>query len=461
MVNTLVFLSFIIIIYFSILWVGYLGLLLGTFSAVIRKYQESENNTIFSTYGLHEVLPMTLIIPAYNEAKRILSAVTSILNSDYQDIHLIIVNDGSTDTMVQVLLDTYAFKEIPPAFRQTIPTGAVRAYYRSEMVPNFTLIDKVHSPFANSGADCINAGLNICTTPVFLTIDADTLLEEKALSQMLFMYLTHPHCVAVGGDIYVPDTIKMKDGKVTETNIPSNFVLGVQVCEYLRSFSYGREGWSLIGGALCFPGAFTLLETKAVWDIGGYDSSNFSYDAEIIIRLHHEMRKNHYPYSMVYAPSAICWSEEPSTLIGLWKQRNKWQRGLLRCLGRHLGMLFNPRYGIVGLLGFPYYVLFEIFGPAVEAFSYLLFIVAYCIGAISIVPLAWLICLAWGYMWVITMSCVVLNVLTYNVYYRKMDIVRIFGLTTIDMMFYRQWRAFCALFSSIQYVVNRLRGKCQ
>ena len=325
-------------------------------------------------------------------------------------------------------------------------------------MPHFIVIDKQHSPFENSGADCINAGLNVCRTPLYLTVDADTILEKEALTRILFTYLITPHCVAVGGAIYVPDKIQIQNGQVLKTNIPANPVLGVQVCEYLRSFIYGREGWGLVGGALCHPGAFTLFETKAVIDAGGYDSANFSYDAEITMKLHHVMRKNKFPYNIAFCPSAISWSEEPSTLKGLWNQRSKWQRGLLRCLWLHKKMLFNPFYGITGMLAFPYFILFEIFGVVVEAISYIVFILALCFVPGSLVSLAWLMILAWTYMLFITMSCMILSILTYDKYYSKWDILHIFGLTLLDMIFYRQWRAFCALFSSFAYVFNRLKG---
>jgi biofilm PGA synthesis N-glycosyltransferase PgaC len=449
-----------ILIYFAVLWLGYLFFLLGSLLAVLRKFRESEWNTVAEKMNQESLLPLTIIMPAYNEEKRIQNAVSAIFNSDYKNIHLIIVNDGSVDKTLQLLIDQYSLEKIPPTFKQQIKAGAVNAYYRSTTIPNFFVVDKEHSPF-NCGADSINAGLNVCQTPLFLTVDADTLLEPSALTYMLFTYLTNPHCIAIGGDIYIPDTTKIKLGKVQETNIPPNFVLGVQVCEYLRSFLYGREGWTILGGSLCHPGAFSMLETQAVRDAGGYDASNFSYDAEMILKLHQMMRKNKYPYSVVYSASAIAWSEEPSTLKQLWRQRSNWQRGLLRSLSQNKQMVLNPKFGITGLLAFPFYILFEIFGPVVEAIAYITLILALFFLPLSIPTLLWLIFLAWGFMLFITMSCVVLSLITYNKYPNKMDILRLFGLTLIDMLFYRQYRAFCALFSSVHYYVNRLRSKPQ
>ena len=459
--NIIYYLGLFILIYFAILWVGYTLFLMTTCITIIRKHKESALNNILTSFNQNSLLPITIITPAYNEEKRIIHALTSFFNSDYKNIHLIIVNDGSTDATLQLLIDTYCLVKIPPAFKIKIQTGRVKAYYQSTIIPNFIVIDKEHSPFANAASDCINAGINACRTPIYITVDADTILEPMALSRILFVHLTHPHCVAVGGDIYIPDPSKIVEGKMQETNIPLNPVLGIQVCEYLRSFSYGREGWTLVGGALCHPGAFTMLETQAVRSAGGYDASNFSYDAEIIFKLHHEMRKNHYPYSIIYAPSAIAWSEEPATLKKFWHQRSNWQRGLLRCLSRHKQMILNPKYGITGLLAFPYYILFEIFGPVVEAISYVVFILALCFSTVSIFNFAWLLLLAWGYIMFITLSCVILSIITYNKYYRKLDILRIAAWTTADMFFFRQFRAFCALSSTIHYIINRFRGKPQ
>lgn len=459
METLLYYVTFFILIYFSILWVGYIIFLFGTFLAVLRKYKEADQNTIINAFNRNPLLPISIIIPAFNEENRIVNTVTGILNSDYKNVHLIVVNDGSTDGTLNLLIKKYDLKPILPVHRQFVETGEVRGYYQSTSLPNFTLIDKVHSPYENSGADCINAGMNICHTPLFLTVDADTILEPMSLSRMLFMYLTTPHCVAIGGSIYVPDVSTIKDGKIQDSIIPSNPLLGVQVCEYLRSFTYGREGWTLLGGALSFPGAFTLFETQAVREVGGFDSANFAYDAEIIMKLHHGMREKKHPYSIVFAPSAIAWSESPATLKQFWNQRSKWQRGLLRSVSAHIGMLFNPKCGITGLVAFPYYILFELFGPVVEAISYIAFILILCFSSLSTTQLAWLLLLAWSYILFITMSCVVLSILTYNKYFHKVDVLRLFLLTTLDMFFYRQFRAFCSLFATIHYCINRLRGK--
>lgn len=457
--NTLFYISSLLFIYFIFVWIGYSISLLATIHLILKKFNETKYNNIIESINISQALPITTITPAFNEMSRISNTVKSILNSDYKNINMIIVNDGSTDQTLQYLIDTYALQQISPSFRQRIVTGKVRAYYQSTTIPNFIVIDKEHSPFANSGADCINAGLNACRTPLFVTLDADTVIEPESLSRMLFLYLTHPHCVAIGGNIYIPDKTKIKDGKLTETSIPSNITLGVQITEYLRSFIYGHEGWTPLGGALCHAGAFTLLEHKAVMDIGGYDAYNFSYDAEIIMKLHHYMLKNHYPYSILYASNAIAWAESPMTFKQLWKQRNYWQRGLLRSVILHKQMLLNPRYKRVGLVGFPVFIFYEVVGPIVEGVSYVVAIIALIFHQISFVEFTWLLALAFGFLLVITAACMLISLVTYNKYYRKNDILKFIYLTFIDLILYRPLRSLSCLRASFQYVINRLRGK--
>jgi cellulose synthase/poly-beta-1,6-N-acetylglucosamine synthase-like glycosyltransferase len=444
--------------YFVVVWVGYTLSLLLTTSLIIKTFDETKYNDIIASIDTHAYLPITTITPAFNERHRIERMVNSVINANYKNIQMIIVNDGSTDDTLQFLIDTYALKPIQPAFIQEIKTGEIKGYYQSANIP-LIVIDKEHSPYANSGADCINAGLNACRTPLFLTLDADTTIEPESISRMLFMFLTKPHCIAIGGDLYVPNHLQRQEKPNKMYTMPQNITLASQVAEYLRSFIYGHEGWTHLGGALCHSGAFTLLEKKAVMDIGAYDASNFSYDAEIIMKLHHYMLENRYPYTIAYASNALAWAESPCTLKGLWRQRNYWQRGLLRCLSLHWKMAFNPRYGLVGLIGFPAYILFEIAGPAIEGLAYITGIVALLIQQVNYVILAWLLCLSFSFLLLITLACMLISAMTYNKYPRKGDVFKMICITFIELIFYRPLRGICCFLGTFHYIFNRIRGK--
>jgi cellulose synthase/poly-beta-1,6-N-acetylglucosamine synthase-like glycosyltransferase len=236
--------------------------------------------------------------------------------------------------------------------------------------------------------------------------------------------------------------------------------LGVQVIEYLRSFFYGHEGWSRIGGAMCHSGACTMFERRAVLEVGGYDRDNYSYDSDIVMKLHDWMRKNKYPYHVAYASSAIAWASQPSGLIDFWNQRNRWQRGLWRSFFKHIHMIFNPKYGKTGMLGFPYYFLFEILGPVIEGIAYIIFFVLLLTKGIHFIQLFWFILMAWGFVFLMTLSCILLNYLTYQEYALKIDMIYLLLLTVAEVLFFRPFRAIGAVWSTLQFTWNRLLGKC-
>lgn len=450
-----------VFIYFMSLWAGYIIFFIGSINTIMRKYYEAHYNNIIGLMGNIDCLPVSVIMPVFNYGKNIQYAIEAILKADYPNLRLIIVNDGSTDDTLQILIKRYQLFELPASVRHEFPSAPIIAYYRSATHPKMTVVDKQHYQAIDSGADAINAGLSVCKTPLFFTIDSDTIIDRDSISHMLFSYLSHPYCVAVGGNIYIPDEIQVKNGgfQPLKRQLPTNLTLGVQIVEYLRSFFYGHEGWSSIGGALCHSGAFSLFDFKAIKLCKGFDRDNFSYDSEIIMNLHQVMQDNQLNYSVQYAPSAFAWARQPSDLKGLWLQRDRWQRGLWRSFFRHKELLFNPKYGNTGLIGFPYYFIFEIVGPVIEGIAYLLAFYCFLSGRFTLSDLFWCLLMAWSYLFCITLSCIFLNFLTYNQYQRKRDLFWIMILTLAEVVFYRPFKALDSISASIKYALHRFTGK--
>ena len=451
-------LCFLILAYFTLLWVCYTILFITSIPRIIRKFQEMKFSNVIKKLVYANGLDITVLMPVRNGEKFIGSAIDAVLNNEYPNVYLMIINDGSSDKTLRHLIHRYHLEPSTKSFRNFIKTSHIKKVFHSLSNPRLIVIDKAHEQNISSAADCLNAGLNLCHTPLLATIDADTIITKDTLTQLLYQYLTTPHCVAVGGDIFIPVQHKKIKKPLTQ-KISFNPTLGVQITEYLRSFIYGHEFWGDIGDALCHSGALTLLETKRVVELGGFDTDNFSYDAEIIMRIHDESLKNKFPYRIQYAPAAIAWSLQPPNISGLWEQRRRWQRGLLRSLALHKHMLFNPNYGRVGMLGMPFYVVFEIFGPVVEGISYLLLIAALWSHALIKEELFWFLMLAWAFLFILTVSSVLINFLTFNQYHRKSDLFKLLLMNLFDVVFYRPIRSFCALFSTLEYLFNRLRGK--
>ncbi|MFJ1267065.1 glycosyltransferase [Legionella lytica] len=458
MLNVLVFFTIVILIYFALLNIWCFMLLISCAPDIINKFKEATYGRIDQFIDHLELMPMTVVTPAFNEENRILNMLYSGLNSDYKNVNFIVVNDGSTDGTLELLKKEFLLYEVPITSKQVIETSKIKHYYQSRRFKNLLVIDKEHSPWG-CGADSINAALNACQTPIMMTLDADTVVEPEAFTRLLYTFLSHRHCVAVSGTVYCINDNKVAHGKMLTRQLPKSFISSSQALEHMRSFLYSRSGLNSFGGALCFPGAFTFFETELLHEMNGFDTKNFSYDAEITIKIHHYMRKHNYPYTVKHSSDAFCWTEMPKTWKAFWKQRDKWQRGMLRSAAVHMGMFCNPKYGIVGLLTFPFYILFDIFGPVLEFLTLVLFIISLFLTQVDFVALAWLLLLAWGFITYATVTVLFLNVISFNKYRKKSDPFKAMWLCFTEMLGFRQFRALGCTVSSIRYFINRLSGK--
>lgn len=458
MMEFIVIVNAFVLIYFSLLSIGYTILLIASFPDILLSFKEAQHGNIADLINREELAPITIITPAYNAQDNILNTVFSILNNTYKNKQIIIVNHGSTDNTLQLLIDEFSLYEVPIVVKQTLKAAPFRAYYSSAKFPTITVIDIEHQ--SNSGAEPVNAGLNACRTPLFVSVDADTVIESEALTRIMFTFLSRPHCIAVGGAIYVLNENKVVDGKLVSPHIPRGWIASFQVPEYLRSFLFGRTGWNALGGSLVYPGAFSFFETQAVKDVDGFEVGNFSYDAEIVVKLHDYMRKNKYPYSMFFSPNTFAWTVVPPTLKRFWIQRNHWQRGLLLSFYRYQHMLFRVRYGVVGSLTYPFFMLFEVYSSVVEFFAYAIFVVALILHFPNILlPTLLFALVAWGYMSFLTIASAFLNLITFNKYRKILDTLHIMWLTSVEMFGFRQFRVLCNFIAFFQYFINRMRGR--
>jgi len=453
--NILFYLIIAILVYFGFLMLWYLTLLIFAYPEVVRTFKETQYGNIEGVMHRNILLPLTIIIPAFNEEKRILNCVYALLKSDYKHISIIVMCDGSQDKTLEVLTNEFKLYETPLMVRETIKSAKLKHAYQSATHNNLLVVDKEHGP-NNNGADSLNAGLNMTTTPLVLSVDADTILAPRALTNILFKCISTGGSIAVGGSVYVLNENIVKKGELYTANIPRKLISAIQCIEYLRAFIYGRAGLNVLGGALSYPGAFTLFETNALRKVGGYDSKNYSYDTEMTLKLHRFERKLKRVYAMPTASNALGWTEVPATWKSYWMQRNKWQRGMLRSTFNHAGMFLNPKYGVLGMLTFPCYVLFELFGPVVEFISYFLLVI---VCFVSWHAVAWFVFLAWGYSCFLSVATYHLNMITYSPYRKTFDVFKVVWIVTAQMFGFRQFNAACCFLATIQYFFNRLRGK--
>ena len=176
---------------------------------------------------------------------------------------------------------------------------------------------------------------------------------------------------------------RIQGGRIVEVGLSRNPLALFQTVEYLRAFLMARLAWSRIGVLTIVSGAFGVFRRTTVIEAGGYARNTVGEDMELIVRLHRHCRDRKQSYRIAYVPEPVCWTEAPQTLAVLGRQRARWQRGALETFATHKAMLFNPRYGRVGLLGFGSILLIDVLGPIAELIGYVIVPLFWMLGALS------------------------------------------------------------------------------
>jgi cellulose synthase/poly-beta-1,6-N-acetylglucosamine synthase-like glycosyltransferase len=394
---------------------------------------------------------VSIIAPAYNEQATIVESLRALLLINYPQFEVICVNDGSKDDTLRVATEAFDLVEAPMVIGSAITTAKVWAVYRSLTHAELVMIDK-----ENGGrADALNAGICAAQYPLVCLIDADSLLEEHALTQAILPFIEDPTTAGVGGIIRVVNSCRVESGRVTEVRLPRTWIARFQVIEYLRAFLAGRMAHSAMGALLIISGAFGIFRREMVIEAGGLDHKTIGEDMELCVRLHRRCRESGTPYRVVFLPDPVCWTEVPESRTMLGNQRNRWQRGLLQVLNCHRHMIGNPRYGIIGLFALPYYVLFEALGPIIEVSGYLITGVALYYGLINwrYAELMFLLSVVYGAL--ISLAAVALEEVSYRRYRRLSDLLVLIVLGIVENFGYRQLTAWWRLKGTWDF----LRGK--
>jgi cellulose synthase/poly-beta-1,6-N-acetylglucosamine synthase-like glycosyltransferase len=325
--------------------------------------------------------PVSIVLPAYNEEAGVVASIHSLLDLRYPRHEVIVVNDGSTDGTIDLLRETFSLVPVREALRTQIPTKHIRGGFVSRTHPNLLVIDK-----ENGGkADALNAGINAAAHPYLCAIDADAVLEHDALLRMILPFVDDPDLVAAaGGIVRVANGAVIESGRLVDFRLPKNHIARFQILEYFRAFLIGRLGFDRLNAVLIISGAFGLFKRELVEAVGGYAHNTVGEDAELVARLHGYLRKQGERYRIRFIPNPVCWTEAPSSVKVLSRQRRRWQRGLGETLWRHRRKMLNPRAGWFGLLTLPYFLVFELIGAPIEALGIPVVIIAFLIGALSV-----------------------------------------------------------------------------
>ncbi|MBN2899095.1 MAG: glycosyltransferase [Clostridia bacterium] len=365
----------------------YIGLLVMSYKNV-RKQARLWRIKNISMLFREKMLPsISIIAPAYNEEKTVVESARSLLNLNYPDYEVIIVNDGSQDETLLSLIKAFNLVRVDYQYRESLQTSPIRGIYRNPSLPRMLVVDK-----SNGGkADALNAGINVANKIYFCGIDSDSLLEPDALLKISSLTLDESlETPALGGNICPINGCKVDKGLVSEVRVPKNSLARFQTIEYMRAFMAGRLGWQELNSLLIISGAFGLFRKDRIIGIGGYMTQKGQYkkdtvgeDMELVVRISRLMHESGNPFKVLYAFNANCWTEVPEDMKSLRNQRFRWHRGLIDILYFHRKMLFNKHYGNTGMVAMPYFFIFEAIGPIIEFQGYIMVVLAAILGILD------------------------------------------------------------------------------
>lgn len=324
----LAFLAVLVVRYVLLLWLGYL--------------HHIESHGGAEAPGAGPQPPVTIIVPAYNEAAVILAALRSLIALDYPAVDVIVVDDGSTDGTAG-LASTLEGRH----------GGATVRVVRK----------------ANGGkASALNTGIALARTPYVLCMDGDARLTRDTLRHAM-RHFADPRVGAVAGNVKVVNR--------------GTLWTRLQALEYIEGLNLPRRAQGFMRAVNIVPGPIGVFRRDVLAAVGGYDADTYAEDADLTLKVLTA------GWHIVYEPRAIAWTEAPESLLDLIKQRYRWTRGILQALRKRSAWLLSPKGGVV-VWGSLLAMLFEaVVWPAVNVLGNLFFaVVALSAGAPSEL-LAW------------------------------------------------------------------------
>lgn len=350
-------------------------------------------------------VPISILVPAYNEEVTVLDTVESLLSLDYPDYEIVVVNDGSKDKTAQKVIDYYGLKQVARPVKRSVPCEELVSIYESDTRVRIVLANK-----KNGGkADALNMGINISRFPLFVCMDADSMLQKDALQKIVEAFLENDETIAVGGNVKVSNNTVIEKGCVVENRVPKKPLVLFQMVEYLRVFLASRVAFNSLNANLIISGAFGLYVKKAAINVGGYTLGVIGEDMELIVKMHAFYRKNNIPYRISYIPDAVCWTQVPESIKVLKSQRRRWHVGMGESLKHHMFMLFNPKYGTVGMIAFPYFLFFEYITPLLDILGVVSIVASYILGLLNIEFFIIYLLVYMGYSMVVSMVSILLE----------------------------------------------------
>ncbi|MBO4801323.1 MAG: glycosyltransferase family 2 protein [Bacteroidaceae bacterium] len=399
---------------------------------------------------------VSIIAPAFNEEVTIIDNVYSLMQIDYPSYEIIIINDASTDRTLELLITEFELVEVPYDVAMRVPSKPIKRVLMStnEKFSKLKVVDKEHGGRKSDGS---NAGINVCSNRYFVCTDVDCIVEPMALYRMMWLVVnSHVPTIGVSATMLMSNGCVVEDGHVVEARVPNRLLPMIQQLEYMRSFLIGKLGWSTINALPNISGGFGLFDLDVVVKSGGYDNRSMAEDVDMLLRMVTYMKNNGLDFRVAQVPKVCCWTEGPSTLKTLYRQRIRWARGLFEIVSNHRRLFFNPHYGPIGAFTLPYIFLFEFIAPVLEMCGFLFMIWLIITGGVN-----WdtaVILFAMIYMFSVLM-CFFLLFFDYTTeavpwFNRPKSYAKLLMMALIEPFIYHPFITYCSNYGYFQFLRN-------
>ena len=246
---------------------------------------------------------ISIIVPAFNEGITLRSCLKSLIELDYPDYEIIVIDDGSTD---KTLEEAKKFEA----------SGVKVIHQKNQGKPS-----------------ALNNGIKLSKGEIVLTVDADTTLEKRSLQKIASRFVADNRVGAVAGNVKV---------------IPESSLLNIiQGTEYTVGINLVRKAQSMLGCVMIVPGPIAALKREAVERVGFFSDDTFAEDFDITMKI---LKAG---YRVEYEDDAISYTDAPKNLEDFMKQRRRWYRGMMQVLDKHRDMYLSRKHGFLGMFGVP------------------------------------------------------------------------------------------------------------
>lgn len=428
------FMEFVAILFIVYMFLYTTFLFITVLIGALRLHERDRMNTLKNEIKHDYYMPISIIVPAFNEKVIIVDCIKSLLNQNYKLYEIVIVDDGSTDGTMEELLNAFSFHETNRPIQRKLPCKKEDRVF--EAIVNRVKITLIRKENGGKG-DALNMGINISKYPYFVTIDADSFLQMNSIEKIIQPVLKDEEVIAVGGMIRVAQSVKMVNGKVIDYKLPWHPLLGMQVIEYDRSFLASRILLDQFNGNLIISGAFGLYKKAVVIAVGGYKTNTVGEDMELVMRLHSFMLNNRHPYKIRYQSEAICWSQSPESVRDIITQRRRWHIGLFQSLKSYPEMPIRFRYKPVGFISYGAFFFFDLLGPFIEIFGIATIILAAFFDLLNVPFMINLFLIYTGYGILLSLTAFFQRVYTQGLRLHFLDVIKAICMVIIENALYR------------------------